>query len=593
MSYAPANKCNYNNCCMNEYNYKMGACIKNKEPDCSAQAVIPSITVETAEGITSLANCLVHVSDINTTFYIDDKHRPLITWAGPVNIPGYDMEHNPEHFKNQIITDTEAQLAVIYDNNGIGYMFGIQQGADITEAVNAKINAMVASGEFEAIVDNYLISYTESLDRRFAAYTLTTDNKLDAYTTTTDTKISQIKTTADNVSDAAVQNREPFIRTKVFAHRGCDNLAPENTIPAFEYVAKVGGYAGCETDVWRTLDGVFVISHDGTVDRMTDGTGSIDELLWSTIQNLHIDAGAYIEEYSDLRMPSLTDYLKVMKKYGLIPLIEVKPNWDTDVLEDLVEEVAANGMLYNSIFCSYYADVCVKLKQIDGNINVYYTRNGGTLSENDKTLMVNNHINAMLQVSDLTTANKEFFHKNGLKVGQFIDYGHGENVDIVVCADITRFNTKDYYFMDCPMSVWDMDQIEKYGTSFDGQITTLLRKGIDNAYYNFPNYLSALNYYLLTCYNKIPCSREYLLHYVVPAGWSVKVYKMRPGVNAHAAVDWRDSDGTEIVDVNATYNNDGFIVLQFKKTDSTQVNYRDIEDLRLNARVWLTRRTNI
>lgn len=83
---APENKCRYNDCCMNEYAYKQKACIRNKKPDCEAQAVIPSITVETADGITNLANCFVHVTGINTTFYIDDKHRPMIIWAGPVEV---------------------------------------------------------------------------------------------------------------------------------------------------------------------------------------------------------------------------------------------------------------------------------------------------------------------------------------------------------------------------------------------------------------------------------------------------------------------------------------------------------------------------
>lgn len=64
----------------------MPACIRNKQPDCLAKAVIPSITVETTDGITNLANCFVHVTGINTTFYIDDKHRPMIIWAGPVEV---------------------------------------------------------------------------------------------------------------------------------------------------------------------------------------------------------------------------------------------------------------------------------------------------------------------------------------------------------------------------------------------------------------------------------------------------------------------------------------------------------------------------
>lgn len=86
MHYAPKAKCNYNDCCFEEYKGVMPACIKNKQPDCLAKAVIPSITVETVDGITNLANCFVRVTSINTTYYIDDKHRPMIIWAGPVEV---------------------------------------------------------------------------------------------------------------------------------------------------------------------------------------------------------------------------------------------------------------------------------------------------------------------------------------------------------------------------------------------------------------------------------------------------------------------------------------------------------------------------
>lgn len=86
MHYAPEAKCNYNSCCMDEYKYAMPACIRNKQPDCTAKAVIPSITVETADGLTNLANCFVHVTSINTTYYVDDKHRPMMVWAGDVEV---------------------------------------------------------------------------------------------------------------------------------------------------------------------------------------------------------------------------------------------------------------------------------------------------------------------------------------------------------------------------------------------------------------------------------------------------------------------------------------------------------------------------
>lgn len=131
-------------------------CIREKQPGCPMQAVIPSVTVESIEGIKNLADCLVHVSDINTTFYIDDKHRPIITWAGPIDIPGYDMEGNPNNYRDQIVTDVANQIAVIYDKSGNGYLFGLAENIDLQEQVNNKLDQMAEDGTLEQIVSTYL-----------------------------------------------------------------------------------------------------------------------------------------------------------------------------------------------------------------------------------------------------------------------------------------------------------------------------------------------------------------------------------------------------------------------------------------------------
>lgn len=86
MHYAAKPKCGQNHCCFNEYDYKMGACIRKKKPDCDAQAVIPAITLETTFGLTSYTNCFVHILSNNTTYYVDDKGTPIITWQGPVEV---------------------------------------------------------------------------------------------------------------------------------------------------------------------------------------------------------------------------------------------------------------------------------------------------------------------------------------------------------------------------------------------------------------------------------------------------------------------------------------------------------------------------
>ena len=154
------NKCKDIKFC--EYGRMANGCIREKQPGCPMQAVIPSVTVESIEGIKNLADCLVHVSDINTSFYIDDKHRPLITWAGPIDIPGYDMEGNPNNYRDQIVTDVANQIAVIYDKSGKGYLFGLAENIDLQEQVNNKLDAMVVDGTFDKIINQEIFGELNS-----------------------------------------------------------------------------------------------------------------------------------------------------------------------------------------------------------------------------------------------------------------------------------------------------------------------------------------------------------------------------------------------------------------------------------------------
>lgn len=101
-----------------EYGPQVQACLKAEQPKCPFTAVIPAITVEDKTGIKNLSACLVHVANINTTFYIDDKHRMMITWAGPVEVNSYDFATNPLGLRSQMAIDYEAGKAAYY--NAVG-----------------------------------------------------------------------------------------------------------------------------------------------------------------------------------------------------------------------------------------------------------------------------------------------------------------------------------------------------------------------------------------------------------------------------------------------------------------------------------------
>lgn len=76
----------------------------------------------------------------------------------------------------------------------------------------------------------------------------------------------------------------------IAAHRGGyardrEQSAPENTV-ANVAVAVAAGFDLYETDIRRTRDGVFVVVHDDTLDRETNGTGPVEALTLEEVKRL-------------------------------------------------------------------------------------------------------------------------------------------------------------------------------------------------------------------------------------------------------------------------------------------------------------------
>ena len=79
----------------------------------------------------------------------------------------------------------------------------------------------------------------------------------------------------------------PWLSRRVLnmAHRGGRAEAPEHTLYAYK-VALPKGVNALEIDVQRTADGVLVVHHDSTVDRVTDGTGQIGTMTLAELKAL-------------------------------------------------------------------------------------------------------------------------------------------------------------------------------------------------------------------------------------------------------------------------------------------------------------------
>jgi len=78
--------------------------------------------------------------------------------------------------------------------------------------------------------------------------------------------------------------------TRIIGHRGASAIAPENTLLSFQR-AFDDGADGIEFDVRLSKDGVPVIIHDDTIDRVTDAVGAVSSFTAEELANIDAEEG--------------------------------------------------------------------------------------------------------------------------------------------------------------------------------------------------------------------------------------------------------------------------------------------------------------
>lgn len=113
---------------------------------------------------------------------------------------------------------------------------------------------------------------------------------------------------------------------RLIAHRGFAATAPENTIAAIESAASLAD--AVEFDVRRCGSGELVVIHDDTIDRVTDGVGSVADIPLEDLQTLTV-------LQSGERIPTLEAMLEILP-----PDVEVNLEMkDTDIAADVLSHV--------------------------------------------------------------------------------------------------------------------------------------------------------------------------------------------------------------------------------------------------------------
>ncbi len=164
--------------------------------------------------------------------------------------------------------------------------------------------------------------------------------------------------------------RNSYRRPLIIAHRGCNNYAPQNSLPAFETVAKMGVWA-IETDIHLTRDGVAVCIHDTVIETMTDSVGVVADMTFEELSKARINRGVGADTIDPdlLRIPTFEEYLDICMRYGCVPFIEFKTGEGVEVA---IRELRRRGMLDYAVASSIKFEFVEMARKLSPEIFIHY-----------------------------------------------------------------------------------------------------------------------------------------------------------------------------------------------------------------------------
>ncbi len=149
-----------------------------------------------------------------------------------------------------------------------------------------------------------------------------------------------------------------------YAHRGASEYAPENTLSSF-YLGLLQGANGIETDVRRTKDGILVLFHDDTLDRVSDSSGKACDYTYVELKKVKIH-GKCTNGFYD-RIVTLREFLDKFHSYDISFAIELKGE---GVEEETLAMVKEYGIMDKTTFTSFKFEYIEKIKELHSTARV-------------------------------------------------------------------------------------------------------------------------------------------------------------------------------------------------------------------------------
>lgn len=201
---------------------------------------------------------------------------------------------------------------------------------------------------------------------------------------------------------------------QMIGHRGFSSENPDNTELSFIRAAE-NGFFGCETDVRKTLDSVYVTNHDAEVTfydetELEIETHTYKELTQKPLLNDENDETVYLCTFER--------YLEIMAENNMICFIELKGDFTEDEIKEIFNLCDEIYSLEKCILQSFEMENLLIARRLFPSLELMLTF-GGDDDDSVFEKCFEYGISVDMNIDRLKEEYIEEFHKRGLSVAVY------------------------------------------------------------------------------------------------------------------------------------------------------------------------------
>lgn len=204
--------------------------------------------------------------------------------------------------------------------------------------------------------------------------------------------------------------------SKMVAHAALAGLEMENTIAGY-LAAGNRTYWGIETDVRVTKDKQIIAIHNHTLKKVSGVDMVVAESTLEELQKVPLYNKKEGTFRSDLRVPTLAEYISICKQYEKVAVLELKGPMGSDDIANIIGQFKEQDYLDQVIIISFEWDNLVEVRKIEPELPVQFlTGEDEKFSDELVNKVAENRFDMDINIWSISKEVVDKLHAKGIKI---------------------------------------------------------------------------------------------------------------------------------------------------------------------------------